>query len=133
MPLTAADALSQSRHILQDRETPYRYTEPELIFILNTAMTELKRLRPDAFSGTYTTAATPQFYDPTEPDPGDGSIPTTDPWPVDEMFVAPIIEYVAGYAELRDDEFVDGAASAGSGRAQLLLQRFVARLITNSM
>lgn len=133
MPLTAADALVQSRHILQDRVEPYRYTEPELITILNYAMTEVRRLRPDAFAGTFTTVTTPQFYDPTEPDPLDGSIPTTDPWPIDEMFIAPVTEYVAAYAELRDDEFVDGAASPESGRSQLLHQRFVARLLTNSM
>ena len=132
MPLTAADAISQSRHILQDRVEPYRYTEAELILILNTALTEIKRLRPDAFAGNFT-AATPSFYDPSGPDPADGSIPTTDPWPVDEMFIAPVIEYIAAYAELRDDEFVDGAASPEQGRSQLLHQRFIARLLSNSM
>lgn len=133
MPFTAADAIGQSRHILQDREEPYRYTEPELVLILNTAMSEIRRLRPDAFAGTITTLSTPSFYDPDGPDPADGSIPTTDPWPIDEMFFAPVVEYVAAYAELRDDEFVDGAQSSESGRAQLLHQRFIARLLTNSM
>lgn len=130
--LTAADALVQARHILQDREEPYRYTEAELILILNTALTEIKRLRPDAFAGSFQTA-TPFFVDPADLSPPVGSIPTTDPWPIDQMFVAPVIEYIAGYAELRDDEFVDGAANSSSGRSVALLQRFVARLVSNQV
>lgn len=129
--LTAAVALTQARHILQDRVEPYRYTDDELITILNTAMTEVKRLRPDAFAGSFQTP-TPQFYDPAGT-PVVGSIPTTDPWPIDEMFIAPTIEYIAGYAELRDDEFVDGAADGSSGRAIALLDRFVRRLMSNTV
>ena len=131
--LTAADAISQARHILQDRVEPYRYEDSELILILNTAMTEVRRLRPDVFAGAFISTTTPQFYDPNEPDPGDGSIPTTDPWPIDQMFIAPIIEYLAAYAELRDDEFVDGAASPEAGRAVMLHERFIRRLLTNTM
>lgn len=130
--LTAQDAISQARHILQDREEPYRYTEAEMVLILNTSMTEIKRLRPDAFAGTFQ-LPTPQFHDPDNQSPPAGSIPTTDPWPVDEMFIAPVIEYIAGYAELRDDEFVDGAANSSSGRAVALLDRFVARLMSNTV
>jgi len=130
--LTAANALTQARHILQDRAEPYRYTEPELILILNTALTEVKRLRPDAFAGSFQ-AATPFFHDPADGSPPPGAIPTTDPWPIDQMFVAPVIEYIAGYAELRDDEFVDGAANSSSGRSAALLQRFVARLVSNKV
>lgn len=133
MPLTAVDIIGQTRHILQDRQEPYRYAEDDLITALNYAMTEVRRLRPDAFAGAFTTTTAPQFHDPTGGDPMDGSIPTTDPWPIDEMFIAPVTEYVAAHAELRDDEFVDGAASPESGRAQLFYQRFVARLTTNAM
>jgi hypothetical protein len=118
--------------MVQDREEPYRYTDPELILIINTALTEVKRLRPDAFAGSFQ-ATTPQFYDPLGVDPADGSIPTTDPWPIDEMFLAPVIEYVAGYAELRDDEFVDGASTGVAGRAGMLLNRFSARLLSNTI
>ena len=130
--LTAQDAISQARHILQDREEPYRYTEAELIFILNTSMTEVKRLRPDAFAGSFQ-IPTPQCSDPDDQAPPAGSIPTTDPWPIDEMFIAPVIEYIAGYAELRDDEFVDGAADGSGGRSVALLNRFVSRLMSNTV
>ena len=95
-------------------------------------MSEVKRLRPDAFAGSFQ-VATPFFHDPTDGSPPAGAIPTTDPWPIDQMFVAPVIEYIAGYAELRDDEFVDGAADSSSGRAVALLKRFVARLVSNSV
>ena len=130
--LTADDAITQARHILQDRVEPYRYTQDELILILNTAMTEIRRLRPDAFAGTALTAATQFFHDPADLTPPAGYIPTTDPWPIDQMFVAPVVEYIAAYAEFRDDEFVDGAASAESGRATLFMTRWVQRLLAGS-
>jgi hypothetical protein len=117
---------------LQDRAEPYRYEQDELILILNTAMTEIKRLRPDAFAGTLLTANTPQFHDPADGSPPVGYIPTTDPWPIDEQFLAPVIEYIAAYAEFRDDEFVDGAASSESGRATLFMQRWVQRLVAGT-
>lgn len=120
--------LSQVRGILQDRKVDsYRYSDIDLVQALNTALTEVRRLRPDAFAGSFTTQATPQFYEDGNPSPPPGYIPLSDPWPVDEMFFSPTVVYVAGYAELRDDEFtVDG-------RATSLLQRFAMQLMGNKI
>lgn len=124
---TGSTAMVQIRSILQDRVEPYRYLDSELVAILNTCLTEVKRLRPDAFAGTFTTSTTPQFYEDGQILPPAGYLPLSDPWPIDEMFFSPVVVYVAGYAELRDDEFTVDS------RAALLLQRFAGQLLSNKL
>lgn len=120
-------AITQARSILQDRIEPYRYTDEEMVEVLNLALANIKRLRPDAFAGTFTTSTTPQFYPDGDPSPSPGYLPLSDPWPVDEMFFSPTVVFLAGYAELRDDEFTVDS------RAATLLQRFTGQLLSNKI
>lgn len=112
------DALTEARMILNDSTAPFRYTDVLLIRILNTALREVYALRPDAFvgnftSGTLSVTEVPDFTtDDLEQNP-------ETPFPVDDrLFFSPVTMYIAGKADLSDDEF------AADGRAAALLTAF---------
>jgi hypothetical protein len=88
------NVISEARVILQDKIAPYRYTDTELVNIFNNALYEMKRLRPDAWLGSY--GAEIPLYDETQ-------FATEIPFP-SIMFQATVF-FIVGYAELRDDEF----------------------------
>lgn len=102
------------RRIVNDVDTPYRYSDAHLYEQLETSLYDLYRLRPDAFIDRLD--AIPSY-------PQDTVTPTAaidDPTVIalDNTFLQPIIYYIAGNLELIDDEFtVDG-------RAALLLKSF---------
>lgn len=100
---TIGDAISEARILLQDtRTSPQRYLDSELIENFNNAIYEVRRVRPDMHLGTYTDVA-PRY--------GTGDFTT--PFPIAIETFTPVMEYVAGLAELRDDEFTqDGRAAA---------------------
>ena len=118
MAFTGQQIVDEARSLLQDQVTPYRYTDPQLLQAINISLYEIRRIRPDAFAGNFITGLTPLAA-------------LGDPVPVDDIFFPPMIDFVTGYAELRDDEFVDGAADATGGRAVALLERFAAKLNTS--
>ena len=91
-----------------------RYTDLHLLAALNTAVGEIRRVRPDI--------ADIQVDIPNFPYVGN-SINDGTRVPVDDMYYGPIISFVVGWAELIDDEFtVDG-------RANTLLTRFTQQLV----
>lgn len=108
MPKSIDDALADARVILND-EAGDRYTDAELISDLNSAISQTKGLRPDAF---ILGEAIPEF---TIADLGLGT-PTDFPLP--EIFYQSFVYYLAGNAELRDDEF------AVDNRAMTLLSAY---------
>ncbi|MDX1297291.1 MAG: hypothetical protein R3260_03485 [Pseudomonas sp.] len=108
---TIGDCIGDARTILQDKSTPYRYTDDELYSAFNNGLNELKRLRPDAFVGSYGTDLT--IYTSSD---------SATELPVAMIFFQPLVYFVTGFAELRDDEF------AVEGRAAILLRSFSAQL-----
>lgn len=129
---TIDDCLTEVRQILNDLVVPYRYSDNWLIFVLNTALRDLYRIRPDAYIGNFITGvlsanlvntyATTDLQvingvaNPTPP------VPIT-PFPVDDrLFYASIVFYMIGRVELNDDEFAD------NNRAMTLLTAFRAQL-----
>ena len=110
---TANDAIVETRLILQDTVTPYRYPTGDLIRYLNNGLYALKRLRPDAFLSYYNRDL-PQFVDAPE------SLDTKLPFAT--IFFEPIVMYMSGFAEMRDDEFTVDQ------RAGILLHSFAAQL-----
>ena len=99
MARTVADVFAQARGLLQDRRVPYRYPDADLLACLNEAISETQRLRPDLFVGR-AAAGTPLLT-------------TTDTLPIHDMFFSPLVSFVAGRIELRDDTFTnDGRASS---------------------
>ena len=134
MAKTWQNLIDEARVILQDTEDPTRYTDAILLAKLNRGLQELGRIRPDAFWDRFSgdDVVIPEVAD-TDPDP------VTDPDEFDEdegavvaldddvdipmMFYAPLVYWVAGSAELADDEFVN------DGRAMTLLTQFKAMVV----
>jgi hypothetical protein len=116
---TLDDVVSEARLMLQDRRVPYRYTQADLASAVNTAMRELKRLRPDVFLS----------YDPENPitlpnyvEADIGALPAK-AFPIDEIFFQAIVFHVVGKLQLGDDEF------AVDNRAMTLLAAFRQQLV----
>ena len=101
MPKSIDQALVDARVILNDT-TGERYTDDDLISDLNSAISMTKMLRPDAF---ILGEVLPEF---TTADLG---LVTPTDFPLPEIFYQSFVYYLAGNAELRDDEFaVDNRA-----------------------
>ncbi len=114
---TYQSAITAARSIVQDLDSDdYRYTDEQFIAALNMAISEVRRLRPDAWAGTFLAA----IVEVT-------ALNLSDPWPVDDMFYNPVVEFLAAHVELRDDEFIQ------NGRAPALLQRFSQRLLSPTL
>lgn len=123
MAKTWEDLLDESRVILQDTDEPYRYTDVALRAVLNRGLQELARLRPDAFYELFDrddvivpeVALTDSDPVDDEDDPQPEELETvavTDDFILPMQFYAPLVYWVAGSAELVDDEFtVDGRAA----------------------
>lgn len=115
MPKSIDDALTDARVILNDAAGD-RYTDDDLVSDLNSAISMTKMLRPDTFKlgealPEFTTADLEQ-------------IPATD-FPLPEIFYQSFVYYLAGNAELRDDEF------AVDNRAMTLLAAYRRNLTGN--
>lgn len=115
MARTLTQVFADVRDILQDskpnRNGEYRYPDAQLARHLNSAYTELKRIRPDAWL-SYVGQPLPFLDSTTDP------IDTSGELPVDDIFYVPIVNFMSGFAELRDDTFTVDS------RAALLLQQF---------
>jgi hypothetical protein len=109
--------LTESRELLQDTESPYRYSDDILINQLNRGLQEMARIRPDAFWDLF------DMYeeDVTVPVVTAGTLGTT--WPLHLQFYAPLVSWVVAWAEVLDDEFTT------DGRANMLLQQFKTQLL----
>jgi hypothetical protein len=101
---TYQTAIDEAREILQDTETPYRYSDGILLNILNRSLQELGRIRPDAFWDTFTTD------DIVIPEVAAGTL--GDAFPLPMQFYLPIVSFIVAWSEVLDDEFtVDGRAA----------------------
>lgn len=110
MARTVQDVLNRAAEILGDEEF-VRYTSAQLIRHTLDALETTRSLRPDLFVGQYGVEL---------PD----TLLATDPLPVPNNLFAAISLYVAGAAELRDDEF------AIDNRAMTLQQALAKKLVT---
>jgi len=92
---TVGKIVDFSRVLLQDTLEPYRYLTADLIANLNTALLDARRLRPDLF--LYTSTDVP-FY-----------TATSEVVDIDQQYRMALVYYIAGYAQLRDEEDVQDA------------------------
>lgn len=108
---TIGDCVSEVRSLLQDTVDPYRYPTADLYALFTNATYEIKRLRPDFYIGAY--GQDLPIY--TESD-------SATEVPFAMICFQPVVHFITGTAELRDDEFtVDN-------RAGVLLQAFTRQL-----
>lgn len=120
---TIDDLFSEVRQILNDEQITYRYTDAHLLQFYNTALREIYRLRPDAYIGNFTSGVLSKNAAPTFV-AGDLAQTPAINFPLDDrIFYGPVVFYMAGRAELNDDEFAD------SGRSMVLMQAFRAQLV----
>lgn len=104
-------AINEARAILQDTDSAsgYRYSDADLLGYVRDAVNVARALRPDIFIGQYATPV-PETY------------ALSDPFPLPLFYYTPTCQYIAGRAELRDDEFaVDGRAMTFAGRLESVL------------
>lgn len=102
-------AIEVARVTLQDVAGD-RYTDPQMIGFINDAIVEARTLRPDLFVYEYGTA-TPQVT------------VVGDTIPLPDQFFTALCYYIAGRAEMRDDEF------ALDGRAMTFTKALASKLI----
>jgi len=100
MPRTVADVIKHARLILGDTKVPYRYEQEGLVLHVNSAIGEVKRVRPDHFD--------------TAQDEELPLVVETDLLPLQDLLFIPVVYYVAGTAELVDDEHVNSQRAAGA-------------------
>jgi len=115
MPKSIDQALVDARVILNDTAGD-RYTDADLVADFNSAISMTKMLRPDAF---ILGEALPEVAVADL-----AQMPATD-FPLPEIFYQSFIYYLAGNAELRDDEF------AVDNRAMTLLAAYRRNLTGN--
>lgn len=116
MAKTYQTAINEAREILQDTDEPYRYDDSILLNILNRALQELGRIRPDAFWTTFLTD------DIVIPEVTTLDLSTTFPLPM--QFYLPVVSFIVAWAEVLDDEFTQ------DGRAGMLLQQFKTQVLS---
>jgi hypothetical protein len=97
---TVSEIVLAARDILQDHEQTYRYSDASLLRLVNQALLEIRRVRPDYFIGTFHRTV-----------PRVTGLADTVPAP--ETLIPPIVRYVSGMAEMRDDEFTTDGRAAG--------------------
>jgi hypothetical protein len=107
---TVADYLLSARTLLQDKVTPYRYSDDELVDALNIGVKEARRLRPDLFISNFS------------PLPSYSSSSTGDVVAFDDQYSSALLYYVVGHAQLRDEE------DTTDSRALALLSAFKSQL-----
>lgn len=111
---TVGQYLEESRRLLQDEVTPYRYPDDDLVDALNIGLLEARRLRADLFLPLFDIP----WFDPS------GTINMAATVSMDPMYRQSLVYYIVGRAQLRDDEpTVDNRASA-------LLTKFTQQMLT---
>lgn len=112
MSRTSADLYLQVRDLLQDTRTPYRHHDTKLERFYGNALNEALRIRPDLFQSVgYQVSVNAVRANMNYP------------FPIDEQYFAPVVDYIVGIIESGDDEFsLEGRAmqSMKSFRAALL-------------
>lgn len=129
---TLDDLVLEVREIVNDQQSPYRYSDNWVILIINTALREVYRVRPDAYIGNFTSGVLSSnpanSYSVTDLQVINGVANPTPPSPLtpfpldDRLFYGPVVFYVVGRLEVSDDEFSD------DNRAMTLLSAFQAQL-----
>ena len=94
MTRTVTEVLTSADGTLSDADRT-RYPEPERIGFVIDALNTIKNIRPDLFLGQYTTAI--------------GTLTLASVLPLPDQFFRPVVDYVIGRCETKDEEHVVSA------------------------
>lgn len=111
MARTVEQVVLSARGILQDVVTPHRYSDSDLAGYVSDGLSEARRIRPDLFMATL-----------RDPLPYYGAADFAVEIPFPDFYFPTLVSYVAGRAELRDNEFTN------DGRAVVLTTMFMGAL-----
>lgn len=89
----------EAREHIQDLVAPYRYSDDALVRYLNTGVQLARTDRPDYFLAELTTPLTSYALNST--------------LAVDSQLEPLLVYFIAGSAELRDDEFAEDSRAMG--------------------
>jgi len=96
---TVADYVALARTLLMDMvDSPYRYPDADLVRGLTLSIYETKKLRPDLMIGKTLPNFTANDATPVD---------------MDEMYRVPLVYYMCGHAQMRDEEGNQDARAAG--------------------
>lgn len=112
------DIIDQVRTLLQDTDASsgqYRYSTDSIVTNLNQSMGDLYRLRPDL------------FLEMGFQIPSFSVNSLTDPIGIEQQYLSPLIFYVVGLTQARDDEQTQDA------RADAFLQTFTKQILTAAL
>lgn len=110
-----SDLLDRVRQVLQDQDQDgYRYPTSDLVGYLDDYVLEARRLRPDLFVGKFNSDL---------PTTRVGADYSATPFPLPLSCFVSAVHYVAGRAEVRDDEY------AADGRAASFIQSAIQSLM----
>ena len=112
MARTVQNLVDEVRRLLIDVTVPYRTSDEAIASLITDYLTELFRLRPDAYVPYSTNRVLPTIT------PANFS----DSWPVPDQFYKAGVYHVVGNVELQDDEHVL------SQRAEMMINKSLAML-----
>lgn len=120
MAKTYENLVYESREMLQDTDDEPRYANSTLLNILNRALQDLGRIRPDI---AYTIFAAnslnvPEVIHDDDAPAGPDQVLWSDVFGLEMQFYPTMLSYIVGVAEITDDEYTE------DGRAALFMQSF---------
>ena len=108
---TVAQYVSEARRLLQDKNTPYRYQDTEIVLALNLAIGEAMRVRPELFQDYFDTDL-PEYSIDDDDEVVD----------IPAQFRMAFLYFIIGHSQLADEE------DTTDTRAAALLNKFIAQL-----
>lgn len=108
---TVADYIADTRVLLQDQVSPYRYSDAQIVNALNYSIMEVRRIRPDLMK-SYLNSTLPSY----------SASSTSTAVAIDQMYRVAHLYYICGSIQLRDDESTQDARASG------FLNKFVAQM-----
>lgn len=112
--VSVADYITEARTLLEDKVSPYRYSDEVIVSHLNNAVNSAAALRPDLFMVALRTPPLTQYV---------ASQPTTTV-AMDMRYRTALLYYVVGQTQLIDEEDTQDT------RAAALLAKFASQLMT---
>jgi len=107
---TVGEYVSEARVLLQDTVSPYRYGDPTLKIALAFALLQVRKMRPDVLLGVTLPNLTSVSED---------SVVV----PLDDTYRMALINFLVGYALLRDEE------GGSEQRASMFMNAFATQLM----